>query len=60
MSEKFDKLKKDVLNKVEEILDTGEFSRGIEIEIHLDVGSAPSIDFSIRELLVKGDNNERT
>ena len=56
MSEKFDKLKKDVLKQVEEILDMGEFSRGIEIEIHLEVGSAPSIDFSIRELLVKGES----
>jgi hypothetical protein len=55
MSEKFDKLKKDVLKQVEEILDMGKNSRGMEIEIHLDVGSHPNIDFSIRELLVKGE-----
>ena len=61
MSEKFDKLKKDVLKQVEKILDMGRFSKGMDIEIHLDVGSGvPYINFSIDELLVKGDNNERT
>ena len=55
MSEKFDKLKKDVLKQVEEILDMGKNSRGMEIEIHLDIGSPPNIDFSIRQLLVKGE-----
>lgn len=59
MSEKFDKLKKDVLKQVEEILDMGRFSKGMDIEIHLDVGSVPYINFSIDELLVKGDNNEK-
>ena len=55
MSEKFDKFKKDVLKQVEEILDMGEFARGIDIEIHLDIGSPSRIDFSIRDLLVKGE-----
>lgn len=55
MSEKFDKLKKDVLKQVEEILDIGKNSRGMEIEIHLDVESPPHIDFSIRQLWVKGE-----
>ena len=55
MSEKFDKFKKDVLKQVEKILDMGEFSRGIDIEIHLDIGSPSRIDFSIRDLLVKGE-----
>lgn len=55
MSEKFDKLKKDVLKQVEEILDMGKNSRGMYIEIHLDIGSPSRIDFSIRDLLVKGE-----
>jgi hypothetical protein len=49
----YDKLKRDTLNRVEELLEEARFSHGIDIEIHLALEEVPYITHKIVEETIR-------
>ena len=48
----YDKLKRDTLDRVEEILELGRMSKGVDIKIHLALEEAPYISYEIKEATI--------
>ena len=48
----YDKLKRDVLQRVEEVLELGRWSKGVDIQIHLALEEAPYISYEITEATI--------
>ena len=48
----YDKLKRDTLDRVEEILELGRMSKGVDIKIHLSLKEVPYISYEITEATI--------
>ena len=48
----YDKLKRDVLQRIEEVLELGRWSKGVNIKIHLALEEVPYISYEITEATI--------
>ena len=51
-TQNYDKLKRDTLDRVEEILELGRMSKGVDIEIHLALKEVPYVSYTITEATI--------